>query len=98
MPGPGRYESAENLNKIGKYYTTKHPCSQSKVWNPKRSKRFSKSTTDAPGPGTYQPCNDLSASGDYVLSQNVSAGKRKVLLSARDSFVDDDHKRIRSKV
>lgn len=49
--------------------------------------------TDVPGPGTYRPKNDLSGEGNYVLSQNVSSGKRMMLKSQRDSFVDEDHKR-----
>lgn len=44
VPGPGHYESAENLNKIGRYLTTKHNNSKSKAWNPKHSKRFNKSS------------------------------------------------------
>lgn len=48
--------------------------------------------TDVPGPGSYKPKNDLSASGDYVLSNNKSSGHRKLLLSARSSFVDDNPK------
>jgi hypothetical protein len=44
--------------------------------------------SEVPGPGSYNPKNDLSADGDYVLSNNLSAGHRKVLLSARNSFVD----------
>lgn len=53
--------------------------------------------TDAPGAGTYHPQNELSSEGKYILSKNVSAGKRMMLKSDRDSFVDEDHKRIRSR-
>lgn len=47
VPGPGRYESAEDLSNVGKYWTTKFKNSKSKVWNPKSSKRFSKSSKKA---------------------------------------------------
>ncbi len=45
-----------------------------------------------PGPGTYQPKNDLSNEGNYVLSVNISDGKRMILQSSRDSFVDEPSK------
>lgn len=51
-------------------------------------KRLSFLATNVPGPGSYTPKNDLSAEGSYVLSNNVSAGKRMMLKSERDSFVD----------
>ena len=41
-----------------------------------------------PGPGKYQPINDLSAEGFYVLSKNLSAGKRAILLGNRDSYLE----------
>jgi hypothetical protein len=44
--------------------------------------------TDVPGPGIYQPQNDLSNEGKYVLSKNVSAGKRKFLDGRRLSFTE----------
>ena len=104
VPGPGRYESAEDFHKTGKYHTAKFKSSGSKVFNPPRSQRFFKSSTDdvinlatdAPGAGTYHPQNDLSSQGKYVLSKNVSDGKRMMLKSDRDSFVDEDHKRTQS--
>ena len=43
--------------------------------------------SDAPGAGTYHPVNDLSGNGIYVLSKNVSAGKRVIVGGPRDSFV-----------
>jgi hypothetical protein len=52
--------------------------------------------TNVPGPGTYHPINDLSNSGNYVLSINKSDGRRAVLLSHRDSFVDEAAKRTES--
>jgi hypothetical protein len=77
------------LNPEGKYYCTKFHSSGSKVWNPKTSERFHKSTTDAPGAGNYQPQhNDLSDSGKYVLSKYKGDGKRKLAHGFRDSFVD----------
>ena len=60
-PGPGTHEFNDVFNPEGKYYCAKYPSSGSKVWNPKSSERFYKSTTDAPGAGNYLPQhNDLS--------------------------------------
>lgn len=50
-----------------------------------------------PGPGIYQPQNDLSNEGRYVLSKNVSAGKRKFLDGRRLSFTDITARRSFSK-
>jgi hypothetical protein len=41
-----------------------------------------------PGPGIYQPHNDLSNEGKYVLSKNISAGQRKFLDGRRLSFTE----------
>ena len=49
--------------------------------------------TDAPGPGNYQPVNDLSNEGKYVLSRNFSAGKRTFMDGRRQSFIDLTHKK-----
>jgi hypothetical protein len=45
--------------------------------------RFNNSGTFVPGSGTYTPNNELSGEGKYVLSKNVSAGKRKFMLGRR---------------
>lgn len=50
-----------------------------------------------PGPGIYQPQNDLSNEGKYVLSKNVSAGKRTFMDGRRLSFTDLVAKRSGSK-
>ena len=68
-----------------------------KAWNPPCSRRFAKSTTDAPGPGNYRPKNDLPIDGNYVLSNNKSSRKRAFLMGRRDSFVDDLPRRVKSK-
>lgn len=73
---------------MGKYYLSNHPSSRSKLFNPARSMRFNKSTTDVPGPGTYKPNHDLPADGNYVLSTNKSTRKRAFLMGRRSSFVD----------
>jgi hypothetical protein len=41
-----------------------------------------------PGSGTYNPMNDLSDSGKYVLSKYTGNGRRKLNHSFRDSFVN----------
>ena len=87
-PGPGAHEFNQDLNPEGKYNCSKYRSSGSKVWNPKSSQRFYKSTTDAPGAGNYIPVNDLSDSGKYVLSKYKGDGKRRFGISFRDSFVD----------
>ena len=46
-----------------------------------------------PGSGSYNPQNDLSNEGKYVLSKNQSAGKRKFLLGRRLSFTEFSAKR-----
>lgn len=51
-----------------------------------------------PGPGIYQPQNDLSNEGKYVLSKNVSAGKRTFMDGRRQSFTDLAAKRSGSKL
>ncbi len=97
-PGPGAHEFSEVLNPKGKYYCTKYKSSGSKVWNPKSSERFYKSTTDAPGAGNYNPQhNDLSDSGKYVLSKYQGDGKRRFAHAFRDSFVDQPSKETKSK-
>lgn len=55
------------------------------------------SATDVPGPGIYQPQNDLSNEGKYVLSKNVSAGKRTFMDGRRLSFTEIVAKRSGSK-
>lgn len=60
VPGPGSYESKQDLNPEGKYYVSKFGSSGSKVWNPKTSQRFTKSTNGVPGSGTYHPVNEIS--------------------------------------
>ncbi len=82
----------------GKYYFSHHRNSKAKTFNPAHSKRFSKSTTDFPGPGGYKPKNDLPEDGNYVLSQNKSARKRAFLMGRRDSFVEEMPRRIQSKI
>lgn len=87
-PGPGSHEFNHVLNPEGKYFCSKYKSSGSKVWNPKSSQRFNKSTTDAPGSGTYFPQhNELSDEGKYVLSKNRGDGKRRFAHGYRDSFV-----------
>lgn len=61
VPGPGNYESTECISARGKYYTSKHANSKSKVFDPKSSQRFNKSgktvnneVNDIPGPGSYK--------------------------------------------
>jgi len=49
--------------------------------------------TDTPGVGAYQPRNELSNEGKYVLSRNVSAGKRTFMAGRRLSFTDIQAKR-----
>lgn len=88
-PGPGAHDFSQELNPQGKYFASKYRSSGSKVWNPKSSQRFYKSTTDAPGAGTYQaPFNDLSDGGKYTLSKFKGDGKRRFDLTHRDSFVN----------
>jgi hypothetical protein len=58
------------------------------VFNPARSRRFVEPGSFVPGSGTYQPNNELSNEGKYVLSKNVSTGKRKFLLGRRQSFTE----------
>lgn len=70
-----------NLN--GKYHLSNHKNSKAKVFNPARSKRFIEPGSFAPGSGAYTPRNELSAEGKYILSKDVSAGKRKFLLGRR---------------
>ena len=54
------------------------------------------STTFVPGSGAYNPKNDLSSEGKYVLSKNQSAGKRKFMLGRRESFTDFESRRSQS--
>ena len=97
VPGPGAHNFTQQLNPEGKYYASKFRSSGSKNWNPKSSQRFYKSTTDAPGSGTYHPAhNDLSDSGKYVLSKFKGAGKRKFDIQFRDSFVHKPAKQTKS--
>jgi len=65
------------MNKTGKYFSSKHKSSGSKVWNPPSSQRFNKSTTGVPGAGSYNPNNDISDSGKYVLSSTRGTGRRR---------------------
>ena len=97
VPGPGTYTNKEAIefNPIGQYHLSNHRNSKAKAFNPPRSKRFYKSSrvfvdagTDVPGAGVYRPQNDLSNEGKYVLSKNVSAGKRKFLDGRRLSFTE----------
>jgi hypothetical protein len=57
----------------------------------------SDAATDVPGPGIYQPHNDLSNEGKYVLSKNISAGQRKFLDGRRLSFTEITARRSFSK-
>lgn len=59
VPGPGSHENKEVINAKGKYYVSNHRNSKAKTFNPSHSQRFSKSTTDFPGPGNYKPKHDL---------------------------------------
>lgn len=88
VPGAGTYEFRQSFNPEGKYYVSKYNSSGSKVWNPKSSARFNKSSTDVPGAGTYYPNSELSDSGKYVLSKSKGDGRRRFSLGFRDSFVD----------
>lgn len=77
-PGPGAHEFNQQMNPEGSYNWSKYRDSGSKVWNPKSSQRFNKSTNGVPGAGTYNPQhNDLSDSGKYVLAKYKGHGKRK---------------------
>lgn len=49
-----------------------------------------------PSPGIYNPQNDLSPNGKYVLSKNKSAGKRTFMDGRRQSFIDLTVKRASS--
>lgn len=67
----------------GRYCLSNHRTTKAKVFNPSTSKRFYKSSifnikiaSEVPGPGIYEPQNHLSNEGKYVLSKNVSNGKR----------------------
>lgn len=71
------------INKTGRYNLSNHKNSKAKVFNPARSKRFVEPGSFVPGSGSYNPNNDLSNEGKYVLSTNPSAGKRKFLLGRR---------------
>jgi hypothetical protein len=51
------------------------------------------STSFVPGSGAYNPNNDFSNEGKYVLSKNKSAGKRKFMLGRRESFTDFESSR-----
>lgn len=97
VPGPGAHEFTEAINQTGRYSLSNHRSSKSKTFNPPRSKRFNKSTTDVPGAGTYHPKNDLPEDGNYVLSTNKSSRKRAFLMGNRGSFVEEMPKRIQSK-
>ena len=66
VPGPGAHENKEALSSTGKYFLSKNKCSKSKIFNPRSSSRFHRSTTDAPGSGTYHPKNDMPTDGNYV--------------------------------
>lgn len=97
MPAPCTYNNSEEIGKNleGKYHLSKYRNSKAKIFNLPRSKRFNKSSifyndaaTDVPGPGDYKPQNDLSSEGKYVLSKNVSAGKRTFMDGRRLSFTD----------
>ena len=81
---------------MGRYNLSTRKSSKSKVFNPRRSERFRNSYSQVPGPGNYQPQNDLSGEGHYVLSKNVSAGKRSMLMGRRQSFIDEAPKRSQS--
>ena len=89
-PPPSRYNNTEEIgkNNKGTYHLSRYRNSKAKVWNPPRSQRFNKSFTDAPGPGVYKPKNQLSNEGVYVLSRNVSNGKRTFMEGRRQSFID----------
>ena len=54
------------------------------------------SGTFTPGSGAYNPVNDLSNEGKYVLSNNQSAGKRKFMLGRRESFTEFEARRSRT--
>ena len=97
VPGPGTYVDQEAIENraSGHFYLSNHRSSKSKVFNPPRSRRFNKSSknknntaNDVPGPGGYKPQNELSNEGKYVLSRNVSAGKRTFMNGPRLSFTD----------
>lgn len=98
VPAPCTYTNSEaiGLNQSGKYRLAKYPSSKAKVFNPPRSKRFNRSTSEVPGPDAYKPQNELSSSGKYVLSRNVSAGKRTFMEGRRQSFIDLASKRSSS--
>jgi hypothetical protein len=48
---------------------------------------LAKVATGVPGAGSYQPMNDISDSGKYVLSTNKGAGRRRFDKEFRESFV-----------
>ena len=83
---------------MGKYAASKFKSSGSKVWNPKSSERFNKSSTGVPGSGSYHLINDMSDEGKYVLSQNKGSGRRKLNHTTyREPFVDVPSKITKSK-
>lgn len=94
-PGPDVYNFDDNMNKTGKYFSTKHKSSGSKAWNPPSSNRFNKSSTaiihtgtNVPGSDKYHPVNEMSDSGKYVLSSHRGTGKRRFDHEFRGSFVN----------
>ena len=92
VPGPGAHNMPPSMDPKGRYSLSKYKNSLARVWNPKKSERFARCVTEVPGPGSYQPNNDLSNSGHYVLSNNPSSGKRVILNSGRSCFVDETAK------
>jgi hypothetical protein len=102
-PGPGRYEFEDQMNKTGKYFSSRYKSSGSKVWNPPSSQRFNKSSnlvfyegTPVPAANSYFPINDMSDSGKYVLSSTKGAGRRRFEKEFRSSFVDGPAKITRT--
>ena len=93
MPAPGAYEITPGINKDGKFMFSKYTSSKATVFNPSRSKRFASDSPYGPGPGHYQPKNDLDDSGFYILSKYKGDGKRTFGVDKRISFVDDISKR-----
>ena len=92
VPGPGAHNISTSMDPYGRYALSKYKNSRSKVWNPQKSSRFRRSVTEGPGPGTYEPNNGMSNSGHYVLSNNISSGKRIILNSGRSCFTDETAK------
>ena len=71
-PPPGYYGQGIEINKYGKYALSTISNSKAANWSPSKSRFDERRRTETPGPGVYNPSDNIN--GKFVLSGTINHG------------------------